>query len=153
MFPRCRLTMTSHQLIGNTPCPASTHRPAHLGSSGQQGPSWVTHSRQPWPRRPGSFVQMCISMPWKKGITGCMASASPAKAPASPPAPKRKDTEAENFIYQLTCAEKSHILPGGGAGTKTAWDESLKSSIWVMEIVWRAFHWWAYCSEAGPYQA
>lgn len=56
MFPDCRLTMTSRQLIGNTPCPASTHRPDHLGSSGQQGPSWVTHSLQPWPRRPGSVL-------------------------------------------------------------------------------------------------
>lgn len=41
-----------------------------------------------------------------------MASASSAKAPASPPAPKGKDREVVNSIHQSTCAEKSHILPG-----------------------------------------
>lgn len=67
---------------------------------------------------------MNISMSWTKAITGWMASASPAKAPASPPAPKGKNTEVVNFIHQSTCAEKFHILPGGGAGAKTAQDES-----------------------------
>lgn len=65
----------------------------------------------------------------------------------------REKTEVVNPIYQSTCAEKSHILPGGGAWAKTAQDESGKRIIWVMEIVWRAFHCSGYCSEPGPYQA
>lgn len=59
----------------------------------------------------------------EKAISGWMASASPAKVMLLPLLPQREKTEVVNFIYQSTCAEKSHILPGGGARAKTAQDE------------------------------
>lgn len=157
MFPHWRLATTSHQqLIGNTPhsCTSSSTQPAHTDqptqcSWGQQGASQSHTHHSPDQRDLAAFHADVQFLHYgRKWIEGWMAQEHQQHEQRLP-CPQRKRHRGSKQHLSFNLCWKT-LYPPWGAGAEAAQGESGKRSTGVMEIAWRGFQLWGYCSESGP---